>query len=106
MIRPAPRRIAASVFLGLALATSAATAMPMRQIDDGAANAKDMSTQVRLAQGGGCSAAAAQAAAQSGGQVLSVRTSQQGDRVVCIVTVLVPASDGNRPRRQTITIEQ
>ena len=58
-----------------------------------------------LAQGG-CSAAAAQAAAQSGGQVLSVQISEQGGRTVCVVTVLVPARDGSRPRRQTITIPQ
>lgn len=60
---------------------------------------------IELAQGG-CSAAAAQAAAQSGGQVLSVQTSQQGGRTVCIVTVLVPGRDGSRPRRQTITVPQ
>ncbi len=58
-----------------------------------------------LAQGG-CSAAAAQAAAQSGGQVLSVQIADQGGRTVCVVTVLVPARDGSRPRRQTITIPQ
>ncbi|WP_062208220.1 hypothetical protein [Aureimonas sp. AU12] len=60
---------------------------------------------VRMAQSG-CSAAAAQAAAQSGGQVLSVQTAQRGGQTVCIVTVLIPAQDGNRPRRQTITIPQ
>ncbi|WP_062113822.1 hypothetical protein [Aureimonas sp. AU40] len=58
-----------------------------------------------LAQGG-CSSAAAQAAAQTGGQVLSVQISEQGGRTVCVVTVLVPARDGSRPRRQTITIPQ
>lgn len=61
--------------------------------------------EVRVAQGG-CSAAAREAAQQSGGQVLSVQTSNQGGRTVCIVTVLIPAQDGERPRRQTITIEQ
>lgn len=61
--------------------------------------------EVLVAQGG-CSAAAQQAAAQSGGQVLSVQTADRGGQTVCIVTVLVPAQDGNRPRRQTITIPQ
>ena len=55
---------------------------------------------------GGCSAAASQAAAQSGGQILSVQTAQRGGQTVCIVTVLIPAQDGNRPRRQTITVPQ
>ena len=53
-----------------------------------------------------CSGAAAQAAADSGGQVLSVSSRQQDGRTVCVVTVLVPSSDGGRPRKQTITIEQ
>lgn len=104
MIRPPFRRLAAVALLALAFPASLASAMPGRSADRMATgSAEDV---VLLAQGGGCSAAAAEAAAQSGGQVLSVRTSQQGDRVVCVVTVLIPASDGNRPRRQTITIEQ
>jgi len=62
-------------------------------------------TGLRLAQGG-CSAAAREAAQQSGGQVLSVQSATDGGRTVCIVTVLIPAQDGERPRRRTITIEQ
>ena len=53
-----------------------------------------------------CSGAAAQAAADSGGQVLSVSSRQKDGKTVCVVTVLVPGSDGGRPRKQTITIEQ
>ena len=53
-----------------------------------------------------CSGAAAQAAADSGGQVLSVSSRQQDGRTVCVVTVLVPSSDGGRPRKQTITLPQ
>ena len=56
--------------------------------------------------GGDCSGAAAQAAAESGGQVLSVSASEQGGRTVCIVTVLIPGEDGGRPRKKTITIPQ
>lgn len=55
---------------------------------------------------GGCSAAAAQAAAESGGQVLSVQVVDRGGQTVCVVTVLVPGRDGSRPRRQTITVPQ
>jgi len=62
-------------------------------------------SRYEIAQGG-CSAAASQAAAQSGGQILSVQTAQRGGQTVCIVTVLIPAQDGNRPRRQTITVPQ
>lgn len=53
-----------------------------------------------------CSGAAAQAAAESGGQVLSVQSRQQGGRTVCVVTVLVPGEGGGRPRKRTITIPQ
>ncbi|BDA83704.1 hypothetical protein Sa4125_12460 [Aureimonas sp. SA4125] len=53
-----------------------------------------------------CASAAAQAAADSGGQVLSVSAREQNGRTVCVVTVLVPGEDGGRPRKKTITIPQ
>ena len=53
-----------------------------------------------------CSEAAAQAAADSGGQVLSVSSRQQDGKTVCVVTVLVPGADGGRPRKQTIVVPQ
>jgi hypothetical protein len=85
-----------SVLLVLALCASAK-----------AAGAEEASAfePILLAQGG-CSAAAQQAAAQTGGQVLSVQTAQRGGQTVCVVTVLIPARDGDRPRRTTITIPQ
>lgn len=51
-----------------------------------------------------CSGAAAQAAAQTGGQVLSVSSRQENGQTVCVVTVLVPGTDGGRPRKETVTI--
>lgn len=53
-----------------------------------------------------CSAAAAEAAAQTGGQVLSVSSRNDGGRTVCVVTVLVPGEDGQRPRKRTLTLPQ
>jgi putative hemolysin len=106
MLRPFLRRLTAVSLLGLVAFATAAEAMPERPTEGGSIPAAHERSEELFAQGGGCSAAAAQAAAQTGGQVLSVRASQQGDRTVCVVTVLIPASDGNRPRRQTITIEQ
>ncbi|MEF2073840.1 hypothetical protein [Consotaella aegiceratis] len=55
---------------------------------------------------GDCSGAAAKARSQTGGQVLSVQSRQQGGRTVCVVTVLVPSPDGGRPRKTTITVPQ
>lgn len=63
----------------------------------------ETSEPMRLAQAD-CSAAAAQAAAQTGGQVLSVSASNQGGQTVCVVTVLIPGQGGERPRRTTITL--
>ena len=54
---------------------------------------------------GDCSDAGSKAAAQTGGQVLSVSSRQQGGQTVCVVTVLVPGKDGGRPRKQTVTIK-
>ncbi|UIJ74295.1 hypothetical protein [Aurantimonas sp. HBX-1] len=51
-----------------------------------------------------CSGAAAQAAAQTGGQVLSVSSREEGGQTVCVVTVLIPGTDGGRPRKETVTI--
>ncbi|MEX6505611.1 hypothetical protein [Jiella sp. M17.18] len=52
-----------------------------------------------------CSSAADRAASQTGGQVLSVSMRRQGGQTVCVVTVLVPARDGERPRKKTVTIK-
>lgn len=51
-----------------------------------------------------CSGAAAEAAAKTGGQVLSVSSRNQGGQTVCVVTLLVPGKDGGRPRKMTVTI--
>lgn len=51
-----------------------------------------------------CSGAAADAAAQTGGQVLSVSSREQGGQTVCVVTLLVPGKEGGRPRKTTVTI--
>lgn len=52
-----------------------------------------------------CSSAASRAARQTGGQVLSVSTQNQGGQTVCVVTVLVPGKGNQRPRKQTVTIK-
>ncbi len=107
------RTLALSILAGLSLWTASAPATANWSAPEGGAVSALTSGDVSrgrepatlLAQGG-CSAAAAEAAAQTGGQVLSVQISEQGGRTVCVVTVLVPARDGSRPRRQTITIAQ
>ncbi|MFA7415253.1 MAG: hypothetical protein WC048_12270 [Rhizobium sp.] len=51
---------------------------------------------------GDCSAAAARAVAETGGQLLSVRASGG----VCVITVLVPGNGNERPRKVTIQVRQ
>lgn len=53
-----------------------------------------------------CSHAAAEAAAETGGRVLSVSSRSQDGRVVCVVTVLVPSEDGDRPRKRIVVVPQ
>ncbi|WP_152045384.1 hypothetical protein [Aureimonas psammosilenae] len=60
----------------------------------------------RLAAAADCAGAAAEAAARTGGRVLSVSSRSDGGRVVCVVTLLVPADQGGRPRKQTVVIPQ
>jgi len=47
-----------------------------------------------------CSAAAAQAVGETGGQLLSARPSGG----TCVVTVLIPARDNERPRKVTVRV--
>lgn len=49
---------------------------------------------------GDCSSAAAQVVAQTGGQLLSA--TPQGD--ACVVTVLIPGSGNERPRKVTVRV--
>lgn len=86
--------------------TIAGVAMPEEGAGSPTARAEqDGQAPYKLAQAD-CADAAAEAAAQTGGQVLSVSSRSEGGRIVCEVTVLVPARDGERPRKTTITIRQ
>jgi hypothetical protein len=104
MRAPVPSRQLLALVAALAFAP-AALAAPMPGFSGGTQAQREQAGEpmIELAQGN-CSAAAAQAAAQSGGQVLSVSSRQQNGQTVCVVTVLVPGTDGGRPRRTTITI--
>ncbi len=71
------------------------------EFGDSASRAAPEPTLVAAAD---CSSAASRAARQTGGQVLSVSTKNQGGQTVCVVTVLVPGKGNERPRKQTVTI--
>ena len=106
--RPILRVLAASLLLsGAAMeANAVASDTPLNSLAQFFEQEQPADAELLEFAQGGCSAAAAQAAAETGGQVLSVQVADRGGRTVCIVTVLVPGKDGSRPRRQTITVPQ
>ncbi|WP_188907091.1 hypothetical protein [Aureimonas endophytica] len=71
----------------------------------GATRAEDEAA-LRFAAAADCSQAAADAAAKTGGRVLTVSSRNDGGRTVCVVTVLIPADGGGRPRKQTVVLPQ
>ena len=51
-----------------------------------------------------CYAIGMQQAAQAGGQLARATPEQRGGRTVCVIVVLMPAKDGQRPRRSEIVV--
>lgn len=59
----------------------------------------------QLAQGGGdCYAIGTRHAAQEGGQLARATSEVRGGQQVCVIVVLMPARDGQRPRRKEIVV--
>lgn len=53
---------------------------------------------------GDCYAIGMQQAAQVGGQLARATPEVRGGRQVCVIVILMPARDGQRPRRQEIVV--
>ena len=53
-----------------------------------------------------CYAIGEQVAAQNGGTLAKASPSTQGGQPVCVIVVLVPGKDGQRPRRTEIVVPQ
>lgn len=51
-----------------------------------------------------CYALGQQVAAQNGGTLAKASQSTQGGQPVCVIVVLVPGKDGQRPRRSEIVV--
>jgi hypothetical protein len=58
---------------------------------------------VRVAQAD-CYAIGQQVAAQNGGTLARASASTQGGQPVCVIVVLVPGKDGQRPRRAEFVV--
>lgn len=86
--------LAASMALG---AVAPASALP----SSSAAPATPQ--RVQLAQGD-CYAIGQQVAAQNGGTLAKATPEDRGGQQVCVIVVLVPAQDGQRPRRAEFVV--
>jgi hypothetical protein len=53
-----------------------------------------------------CYAVGQQVAAQNGGTLAKASQSTQGGQPVCVIVVLVPGKEGQRPRRSEIVVPQ
>ncbi|WP_422373324.1 hypothetical protein [Hoeflea sp.] len=73
------------------------------------AQAADMRTPdgtAVVAAAADCSGAAAQVVSQTGGQLLSAASQNQGGQTVCVITVLVPGNGSERPKKVTVSVPQ
>lgn len=57
-----------------------------------------------VAAAGDCAAVGEQVAAQQGGQLAKATPTTQNGRPMCVVVVLVPGRDGERPRRVEVAV--
>ena len=90
-------RLVISALAGLAMLSGEALAVPLPQLD--------AASPVVLAQGD-CYAVGEQIAAQNGGTLAKASPSTQGGQSVCVVVILVPGKDGQRPRRVQMVVPQ
>ena len=74
---------------------SPATASPANQPD---------ATGETLVAAVDCYSVGEQVAAQNGGTLAKASASSQGGRQVCVIVVLVPGKDGQRPRRMQVVV--
>lgn len=90
-----------SVLLALCMAgplVAEATAMPMVL--------PAQSDTMVMAVGGDCYAIGQQVAEQNGGTLAKASSATRGGQAVCVIVVLVPGKDGQRPRRSEIIVPQ
>ena len=57
-----------------------------------------------IAAAADCSSVGEQVAAQQGGQLAKATATTQNGRAMCVVVVLVPGRDGERPRRVELAV--
>lgn len=85
------------------LAAHAATMAPVAAVPVGQ-GVSDGAAIIRVAAD--CSGAAAQVVGSTGGQLLSASAETGGGQTVCEITVLVPGSGNERPKKVTVRVPQ
>ncbi|WP_353619312.1 hypothetical protein [Ochrobactrum sp. SFR4] len=84
---------------------SAGAAGLQRHVPAGLQQAQSASSQSRIIRvAGDCAAIGQQVAAQQGGTLTKATAAVQNGAPVCIVVVLVPGRDGERPRRVEVAV--
>ncbi|HVW55375.1 MAG TPA: hypothetical protein VHC00_06830 [Rhizobiaceae bacterium] len=87
--------IHAFVLLGFCLSPAVAGAMP----SVGGASGDSAPVSDVIPVGVDCYSTGQKVAEQNGGQLARAAPQNRGGRTVCVIVVLVPAKDGQRPRR-------
>lgn len=88
-------RAAALALATAGLLASQATALPVAQ---------PSAEQPVVLAAGDCYAIGQEVAAQNGGTLAKASQSTRGGQQVCVIVVLVPGKDGQRPRRSEIVV--
>ncbi len=92
--RSIARTAAAAAFAGLfALTEAGAQPVPQPEVPD-----------LVIFASGDCYAIGQQIAQQNGGTLAKAQAANQGGQDVCVIVVLVPAKNGQRPRRQEFVV--
>jgi hypothetical protein len=90
----------ALVLPGFCLSAGVAAAVPLA---DGAPSGPAALTEV-IPVDTNCYSIGRKVASQNGGQLARAAPQTRGGRTVCVIVVLVPAKDGQRPRRVEFTV--
>jgi hypothetical protein len=93
-LHPIARRLAGAIAAGAFAASQASASPALPAADDG-------TFQTAAAD---CYAIGEQVAAQNGGTLAKASQANRGGQTVCVIVVLVPGKDGQRPRRVQVVV--
>lgn len=92
-------------FIAAALGGLLAAGLAVQPVQAARLDPVDLPSSVMLIASD-CYAVGEQVAAQYGGTLAKASQSTQGGQPVCVIVVLVPGKDGQRPRRTEVVVPQ